>query len=81
MENSEMHVAPAFPNPASGQITIPVDLTFNAILTVFTIDGTPVDHVIVPAGTKEYTLSLSDYPAGMYFYRLNGMAYRFTVVK
>ncbi len=80
-ENSIMQDAPAYPNPASNHITIPVDLNFNAILTVFSIDGTPVDHDIVPAGTKEYTLNLQGYPAGMYFYRLNGTAYRFSVVK
>ena len=81
MENSEMHVAPAFPNPASGQITIPVDLTFNAILTVFAADGSVVHHTIVPTGTKVYTLNLQGFAAGTYFYRLNGVSYKFSVVK
>ena len=81
MENSEMHVAPAFPNPASGQITIPVDLTFNAILTVFAADGSVVHHTIVPTGTKVYTLNLQGFAAGTYFYRLNGVFYKFSVVK
>ena len=81
VENSIMQESPAYPNPASGHITIPVNLSFNAILTVFAAEGTPVYHVIVPSGTKEFTLDLHNYPSGMYFYRLNGVAYRFTVVR
>ena len=81
LENGELQITPAYPNPATEHITIPVDLTFNAILTVFAMDGSVVHHAIVPAGTKVYDLSLQGFAAGTYIYRLNGTAYRFSVVK
>ena len=81
IENGELQTAPAFPNPAIGHITIPVDLTFNAILTVFAADGSVVHHAIVPAGTKYYSLNLQGFAAGAYVYRLNGVSYKFSVVK
>ena len=81
LENGELQITPAYPNPATEHITIPVDLTFNAILTVFAMDGSVVHHTIVPAGTKVYDLSLQGFAAGTYIYRLNGTAYRFSVVK
>lgn len=81
MDNSEIQPSPAYPNPASDHIVIPVDLSFNAILTVFAMDGSVVHHTIVPAGTKAYDLNLQGFASGTYIYRLNGQAYRFSVVK
>jgi hypothetical protein len=43
------------------------------------MDGKIVDRHIIPGGTKEYRLDLQNYAPGMYVYRLNGNAYKFTV--
>lgn len=73
-------VSPAYPNPASGHITIPVGLPNSAALGVYAMDGRMVDNIVVPAGTAEYRLDLRRYAPGTYVYRLNGNTYKFTVL-
>ena len=79
-ENTEFSASPAYPNPATDHIMIPVDMSFNAYLSIFSIDGKLVDNIVVPAGTKEYRLNLQGYAPGNYIYRLNGSAVKFTVL-
>ena len=79
-ENTAFTASPAYPNPATDHIMIPVDMTLNAYLSIYTIDGKLVDKVIVPAGTKEYRLNLQGYTPGNYIYRVNGSAVKFTVL-
>lgn len=69
--------APVYPNPASDYVMIPSGLDFNALLSVYSLDGKLVDKVIVPSGTQEFRLDISRYPAGTYLCRLNGEAVRF----
>ena len=79
-ELTEFSPTPAYPNPATDHIMIPADLSFNATLSIFGIDGKLIENVVVPAGTKEYRLNLQGYTPGNYIYRLNGSAVKFTVL-
>lgn len=79
-ENTSFSATPAYPNPATDHIMIPVDMTLNAILSIYGIDGKLIENVVVPAGTKEYRLNLQGYAPGNYIYRLNGSAVKFTVL-
>jgi hypothetical protein len=58
---------------------IPADLPLNAYLTIYSADGRMVDNLVIPGGTKEYRLNLQGYAPGVYLYRLNGNAVKFTV--
>ena len=79
-ENTSFSASPAYPNPATDHIMIPVDMSLNAILSIYSIDGKLIENVVIPAGTKEYRLNLQRYASGNYFYRLNGSAVKFTVL-
>ena len=79
-ENTSFTTTPAYPNPATDYIMIPVDMSLNAYLSIYNIDGKLVDNIVVPAGTKEYRLNLQSYAPGNYIYRLNGSAVKFTVL-
>ena len=79
-ENTSFTTTPAYPNPATDYIMIPVDMSLNAYLSIYNIDGKLVDNIVVPAGTKEYRLNLQGYAPGNYIYRLNGSAVKFTVL-
>ena len=78
-DNTEFSTAQAYPNPATEYLMIPSDYDYNMRLAVYTIDGKMVDNIVVPAGTQEYRLDVRNYPAGSYFYRLNGNSYKFIV--
>lgn len=78
-DNTAYTEAPCYPNPASDYLMIPSDLPLNAALTIYSVDGKIVDNLIIPGGTKEYRLNLQGYAPGLYIYRLNGNAVKFTV--
>ena len=78
-DNTSYSIAPSYPNPATDYMMIPSDLPLNAYLTIYSMDGKIVDRHIIPGGAKEYRLDLQNYAPGMYVYRLNGNAYKFTV--
>lgn len=71
--------SPAYPNPASEYIMIPVNLAMNTTLFVYDVDGRMVQRVIIPGGTPEYRLDVQSYPTGTYLYRLNGETFKFLV--
>lgn len=79
-ENTAVSVSPAYPNPATNYMMIPVDLPNSATLGVFSIDGKMLENIVVPAGAKEYRLNLQGYAPGTYAYRLNGQVYKFSVL-
>ena len=79
-ENTSFTQNAAYPNPATDHIMIPSDLSFNAILSVYNIDGKLVKTAVIPNGTKEYRLDLQDFTPGTYIYRLNGSAVKFNVL-
>ena len=79
-ENTAFSASPAYPNPATDHIMIPVDMSLNAILSIYSIDGKLIENTVIPAGTKEYRLNLQSYAPGNYIYRLNGSAVKFTVL-
>ena len=78
-ENTTYTEAPCYPNPATDYMMIPADLPLNAYLTIYSADGRMVDNLVIPGGTKEYRLNLQGYAPGVYLYRLNGNAVKFTV--
>ena len=79
-ENTSFTQNAAYPNPATDHIMIPSDLSFNAILSVYNIDGKLVKTAVIPNGTKEYRLDLQGFTPGTYIYRLNGSAVKFNVL-
>lgn len=79
-QNTVYSVNPAYPNPATNYMMIPVDLPNSAALGVYTIDGKMIQNIVVPAGQKEYRLDLQSYAPGTYVYRLNGNVYKFAVL-
>jgi hypothetical protein len=79
-ENTAFSTSPAYPNPATDHIMIPVDMSLNMYLSTYSIDGKLIENIVVPAGTKEYRLNLQNYAPGNYIYRLNGSAVKFTVL-
>lgn len=78
-ENTQFSTVQAYPNPTTDYLIIPADANFNLRLSVYSIDGKMVDNLVVPAGSQEYRLDVRNYPAGTYFYRLNGSACKFVV--
>ena len=78
-DNTEFSTATAYPNPATEYLMIPSGYEYNMRMAVYSIDGKMVDNIVVPAGTQEYRLDVRNYPAGTYFYRLNGSACKFVV--
>lgn len=79
-ETRTIATAPAYPNPASDYLMIPVDMANSAILGIYSIDGRLVESKVIPAGTNEYRLDLQNYATGTYVYRLNGSSYKFSVL-
>lgn len=79
-ENTIAKTTPAYPNPASDYIMIPMNLPNSATVGVFSMDGKMVDSFVIPAGTHEYRLNLQQYAPGTYVYRLNGDTFKFTVL-
>ena len=79
-ENTSFSPSPAYPNPATDHIMIPVDMSLNAYLSIYNIDGKLIENIVVPSGTHEYRLDLQGYAPGTYIYRLNGSAVKFTVL-
>lgn len=79
-ETSAIAIAPAYPNPASDYLMIPVDMANSALLGIYSIDGRMVDSKVIPAGTQEYRLDLQNYATGTYVYRLNGNTFKFSVL-
>ena len=78
-DNTEFGMAQAYPNPTTDYLMIPAGYDYNMRMAVYSIDGKMVDNIVVPAGTQEYRLDVRNYPAGTYFYRLNGSACKFVV--
>lgn len=80
-ENTQMIEEYAYPNPASSYIMIPANNRMNQMLIVYSLDGRMVEKTTVPAGTNTFRLDLQHYTSGSYFYRFNGKAVKFEVVK
>lgn len=71
--------ATAYPNPATDYIMVPVTMSMDGVLAIYSIDGKLLETKIVPAGTSEYRLDLQNYAPGTYVYRMNGDVVKFTV--
>lgn len=67
-------VLPAYPNPAFNTVTIPYTLQGVALssLQIFDITGKLVEEVRVNSGSNKITINVSNYPQGIYIYRLKG---------
>lgn len=79
-ENTAYSVSPAYPNPATDHMIVPVDLPNSAAMGIYSVDGKMIENIVIPAGTKEYRVNLQGYAPGTYVYRLNGKVYKFAVL-
>lgn len=64
-----------FPNPTTGQVKIELDEDVFTGVEVFSIDGTKIIE------SNEKTVDLSDYPNGMYFFKINDGAKTVKIIK
>lgn len=67
----------AFPNPSSGLVCIPVEVSshVNGELTLLDVNGRIMESIHVgyfPGGTSKYFINVAKYPAGLYTLRLMG---------
>jgi len=64
-----------YPNPTSGRITIEVEDNLFTGVEVFSIHGTKIIE------SDQSIIDLSDYPSGMYFFKINGTAKTVKIIK
>lgn len=72
---------PAYPSPASYQVTIPYELMgqSSADLQIYNVEGKLVRSITVYANEYSVDVNVTDLPKGMYLYRLNGQSNKFLV--
>lgn len=70
--------ATLFPNPTSGDMILEFgqSLESDAQISIMDLTGRPVQQILVKAGMKSQSISISNYPAGIYLVRAmsNGQA-------
>ncbi len=66
----------AYPNPASGSVTIRVEVPTNAELKVYDRQGRVRQNLNLAAGSSENTVNLSSLEPGIYLYMIVGQDYR-----
>ncbi len=76
---SNTTLAPAYPNPAWGTVTLPYSTTTAGDMHIFSIDGKLVGTRRLQPGSGEVTLDVANMPAGIYIYRLGGQSGKFIV--
>lgn len=69
----------AYPNPATLSVNIPYELSSQADITVYSIDGKLVERRSLAAGSGVFEFGVSGLPAGIYIYRLGGASGKFMV--
>ncbi len=70
---------PAYPNPAVSSVRLPYSITSDAEMVLYSMDGRVVDNIRLHAGEGYVDVRVSDFPKGMYVYRVNGATGRFVV--
>lgn len=70
-----------YPNPSNTTIHIPISNSKNnsTTLDIFDISGKLIDQKLIIEGAEELILDLKSYKKGIYFFRINGQAGKFTV--
>ncbi|MBP6812738.1 MAG: T9SS type A sorting domain-containing protein, partial [Saprospiraceae bacterium] len=66
--------ATLFPNPTSGDMILEFGqpLESDAQVSIMDLTGRPVQQILVKAGMKSQTISINNYPAGIYLVRAMG---------
>lgn len=72
-------LAPAYPNPAVFNVTLPYAVTSEAEMQVYSIDGKIVATRRLTPGNGHVALDVSGMPAGIYIYRVGGKSGKFIV--
>lgn len=75
----EVELLPAYPNPATLQVTIPYTISSPAELTIYSVDGKAVQTKRLTVGSGEAVINVSGMQAGIYIYRLGGASGKFIV--
>lgn len=72
---------PAYPNPASGMVTIPYQIKSQVAQTmsVYTIEGRLIETVELSPAEGRVVLNVSNYAKGVYVYRIGSSSNRFVV--
>ena len=75
VEDLSIRLKGAFPNPASGTVTVPYSLDQSRAVTIqlYDVTGREQKHIVKgqqPAGEYQENIAIMDLPAGLYFYRI-----------
>jgi hypothetical protein len=75
VEDLSIRLKGAYPNPASGTVTIPysLDQSREVTLQLYDVTGREQKHIVMgqqPAGEYQENITVIDLPAGLYFYRI-----------
>ncbi len=71
---------PAYPNPATGEVHLPYQMEQSvAELSIYNIEGRLVEKRTVYGNSAEAVIDITNYPKGVYVYRLGGVARKFVV--
>ena len=68
-----------YPNPAQNYITIPYNISHNQFLNIYNVNGELVEKIKVYSNSDKKELNISNYKAGIYFFKLNGKTNKFIV--
>ncbi|MDY5969440.1 MAG: T9SS type A sorting domain-containing protein [Bacteroidales bacterium] len=80
-ETAPTTILKAYPNPASGIVTIDYNMPQNGTLVVCNILGEVVKTVSLTAGEGNTRLNVADWPQGIYTYGIQGHAMQKFVVR
>ncbi len=71
---------PAYPNPATSEVHLPYQMNQNAAeLAIYNMEGRLVEKRTVYGASNEAVIDVTNYPQGVYVYRLGGTARKFVV--
>lgn len=76
---SDVQMGIPYPNPAVDVVNLPYSTLRDADLTVYDIQGRPVETYRVPAGEGRIQVRVNALPAGVYIYRMNSKTGKFMV--
>ena len=81
IKDVDVTLKPAYPNPTNTQVTIGYSVKNQDVneLKVYSIDGRLMDTVKLNGESGSVTLNVSNYPNGLYIYRLGASANKFIV--
>ena len=79
IDDIEMTMKAAYPNPATTQVTIPYDLNEAGVMNVYNVEGRLIESVGLNGGESSVRIDVSNYPKGLYICRLGASVQKFVV--